>query len=113
MTKLFTAAMGNKRFFVTVDRVVKWLESSDCDRHGLGSKPTRAILLCPWERHFTILTPAWWSGQAVPNFRHIFPKLKNQNKKFRLLAFLEAGWSDCLRVAQCIAPSALSYESKV
>ena len=20
-----------------------------------------AILLCPWERHFTALSPAWWS----------------------------------------------------
>ena len=31
------------------------------DQHGLGSKPTCAILLCPWERHFTALSPAWWS----------------------------------------------------
>ena len=23
------------------------------DQHGLGSKPTRAVRLCPWERHFT------------------------------------------------------------
>ena len=37
----------------------------DCDRYGLGSKPTRAILLCPWERHFTALSPAWWSWQAA------------------------------------------------
>ena len=29
------------------------------DQHGLGSKPTRAILLCPWERHFTALSPTW------------------------------------------------------
>ena len=21
----------------------------DCDRHGLGSKPTRVILSCPWD----------------------------------------------------------------
>ena len=31
------------------------------DRHSLGSKPTCAILLCPWERHFMALSPAWWS----------------------------------------------------
>ena len=31
------------------------------DQHGLGSKPTLAILLCPWERHFMTLYPAWWS----------------------------------------------------
>ena len=30
------------------------------DQHGMDSKPTRVILLCPWERHFTALSPAWW-----------------------------------------------------
>ena len=39
----------------------------DCDQHGPGSKPTPVILLCPWERHFTTLFPAWWSWQAVVN----------------------------------------------
>ena len=33
--------------------VVDWLKHRIVDQHGLGSKPTRAILLCPWERHFT------------------------------------------------------------
>ena len=33
--------------------VVEWLERRTSDQHGLGSKPTRAILLCPWKRHFT------------------------------------------------------------
>ena len=28
-------------------------------QHSLGSKPTHAILLCPWERHFTAHSPAW------------------------------------------------------
>ena len=27
------------------------------DQHRLGSKPSRAILLCPWERHFTAFSP--------------------------------------------------------
>ena len=31
------------------------------DQHGLDLKPTLAILLCPWERHFTAHSPAWWS----------------------------------------------------
>ena len=31
------------------------------DQNGLGSKSTHAILLCPWERHFTAFSPAWWS----------------------------------------------------
>ena len=30
------------------------------DQHGLGSKPTCAILLCPWERHFTAPSSAGW-----------------------------------------------------
>ena len=37
------------------------------DQHGVGSKPTCAIPLCSWERHFTVLSPAWWSWQAVLN----------------------------------------------
>ena len=40
-------------------------------KNVLGSKPTCAILLCPWERHFTALSPVWWSWQAVLNFNHI------------------------------------------
>ena len=30
--------------------VVEWLKRCAHNQHGLGSKPTRAILLCPWER---------------------------------------------------------------
>ena len=39
--------------------VVEWLNRRACDQHGLGSKHTRAILLRPWERHFTAHSPAW------------------------------------------------------
>ena len=66
-----------------VGSVIEWLERCDCDRLGIGSKPFRAIWLCPWERHFTALSPAWWSWQVVLNFSHISIKLKKQNKKFR------------------------------
>ena len=45
----------------TVGSVVEWLTHRTDDQHGLGSKPTCAILLCSWERHFTALSPAWWS----------------------------------------------------
>ena len=48
-----------------VGSVVEWLERRDCDRHGLGLKRTRAILLCPWERHLTALSPAWLPWQTV------------------------------------------------
>ena len=41
------------------------IERRDCDRHGPSLKPTRAILLCPWERHFTAHYLDWWSWQAV------------------------------------------------
>ena len=44
-----------------VGSVVEWLKHRTDDQHGLGSKSTCAILLCPWERHFTALSPAWWS----------------------------------------------------
>ena len=53
----------------------EWLKHRTYDQHGLGSKPTGTILLCPWERHFTALSPAWWSWQAVLNYSHISTKL--------------------------------------
>ena len=52
-----------------VGSVVEWLKRRDRDRNGLGSKPTRAILLSPWKRHFTALFSAWWSWQAVLNYK--------------------------------------------
>ena len=61
-----------------VGNVVVWSKRRHYDRHGLGSKLTRAILLCRWEKHFTILSPSWWSWQAVLNFSHASIKLKNQ-----------------------------------
>ena len=51
--------------------VVEWLKRRARDQHGLGSKPTRAILLCPWERHFTAHSPAWWSWQADLSYSKI------------------------------------------
>ena len=51
--------------------MVKWLNRWAHDQHSLGSKPTCAILLCPWERHFTAHSPAWWSWQAVLNYSYI------------------------------------------
>ena len=50
-----------KSIAISVGSVVEWLKHRTDDQHGLGSKPTCAILLCPWERHFTALSPAWWS----------------------------------------------------
>ena len=35
-----------------VGSVVEWLKHQTDDQRGLGSKPTCAILLCPWERLF-------------------------------------------------------------
>ena len=58
-----------------VGSVVEWLKPRDRDRHRLGSKPTRAILLCLSERHFAARSPAWWSWQAVINYSHISIKL--------------------------------------
>ena len=61
-----------------VDSMVEWFVRWDCDQYAFGLKSTRTILLCPWERHFTALSPAWWSWQAVLNFGHISIKLKKQ-----------------------------------
>ena len=32
-----------------VNSMVKWLKHCAYDQHGLGSKPTQAIMLCPWK----------------------------------------------------------------
>ena len=39
-----------------VGSVVEWLKRRARVQHSLDSKPTRAILLCPWERHFSALS---------------------------------------------------------
>ena len=56
--------------------------------HGIGSKPTRAFLLCPWKRHFTAHSPAWWCWQAVLNYSHISIKLQADSN---ILVSPEAG----------------------
>ena len=73
--------------------VVEWLKHRTDDQHGLGSKPTCAILLCPWERHFTALSPAWWSWQAVLNYNNISTKLLADGN---ILASPKAGRGNCL-----------------
>ena len=79
--------------------MVEWLKRRDYDRNALGSKPNRAILLCPKESHITSLSPAWRSWQAVLNFNHISREVKNQNKKFQadrnILASPEADKVNC------------------
>ena len=52
---------GGRQRGRVVGSVVEWLKHQTDDQHGLGSKPTCAILLCSWERHFTALSPAWLS----------------------------------------------------
>ena len=77
--------------------MVKWLKRRACDQHGLDTKSTRAILWCPWEGHFTALSPAWWSWKAVLNFSHSL-KLKKNNKfqtDSNILASLEAVRHNC------------------
>ena len=73
--------------------VVEWLMYRADDQHGLGSKPTCAILLCSWERHFMALSPAWWSWQTVLNYSNISIKLLADSN---ILASLEAGHGNCL-----------------
>ena len=61
-----------------VGSMVEWLKRRDCGRHGLGSKSILAILLSPWETHFTTFSSAWRSWQAILNYSHISMKLKNK-----------------------------------
>ena len=89
-----------------VGSVVEWLKRRTYHQHGLGSKTTPAMLWCPWERHFTALSPAWWSGQAVLNYNEISIKLQADSN---ILASLVAGRSNCLPYV--LAPPSLSCES--
>ena len=41
--------MDNRPF---AGSVVEWLKRRAYDQYGPNAKPTRAILLCPWEKHF-------------------------------------------------------------
>ena len=78
---------------MTVGSVVEWLKHRTDDQHDLGSKPTCAILLCPWKRHFAALSPAWWSLQAVLNYSNISTKLLADSN---ILGSPEAGRGNCL-----------------
>ena len=51
MTWRLVKLKKKSQLFRYIDSVVEWLKPRNCHRHGLGSKPTGAILLCPWERH--------------------------------------------------------------
>ena len=94
------------KFCDDVSSVVERLKRRACDQHGLGSKPTRAILLCPWERHFTAHSPAWWSWKAVLNCSHISIELQADSN---ILVSPEAGRGNCLPYV--LAPPSLSCES--
>ena len=80
-----------------------WLKRRARDQYGIGSEPTRAILLCSLERHFTALFPAW---QTVLNYRHI--SIKSQTNR-NIMASPEAGRGNCLPYV--LALPSLSSES--
>ena len=90
-----------------VSSVVEWLKHQAYDQHDLSSKPTHTILLCPWERHFTAHSPAWWSWQAVLNHSHISIKLQADSNI--LASPEEAGLGNCLPYV--LAPLSLSCET--
>ena len=69
---------------VVVDSVVKWLECRDCDQHGVGIKPTRAILLCSCKRHFTALSLLVRASNS--KFQSYLYKTKKPNKNFKRTA---------------------------
>ena len=86
--------------------MIEWLKRQDCNRHGLDSKPTRAVLLCPWEKHFTALFYAWCFGQALLNQSHVSIKFQANTN---ILASPEAGRVNCLPYV--LASLSLSCES--
>ena len=50
-------------YYIILGSVVEWLKRRAHDQLGLGSKPTRAILLCPYERHFRAHFPLGGPGK--------------------------------------------------
>ena len=66
-----------------IGSVVKWLEHRDCDQRSLGSKPSGAILLCPWERHSAAHSQI---GDLDSNFKFqsYLCIIKKSNEKFQL-----------------------------
>ena len=96
--------------------VVEWLERRAYNQHGRGSKPTCAILLCSWERHFAAIFPPWQSWQAVLTFSHISIKLKNKLKissgqQYHGISF-EAGLDNCLLYEERLRRFPASQEDK-
>ena len=89
-----------------VGSVVEWFKRRVRDQHGLGLKPTRAILLYPWKRHFTAHSPAWWSWQTVLNYSHISIKLQADTN---ILTSPEVGRGNSLPYV--LTPPWLSCES--
>ena len=71
------AILTNKCLSKCVGSVFEWLKRRYRNRHNLGSKPTRAILLYSWERNFTVLSPAWWSWKVLLNYNHISIKISS------------------------------------
>ena len=86
--------------------MVEWLKHCAYDQPGLSSKPTRVVLLCPWEKHFTAISPGWWSWQAALNHSHISIKLQADSN---ILVSPEADRGNCLPYV--LAPPSLSCES--
>ena len=82
-----------RNILYNVGNVVEWVKHRTDDQHNLGLKPSCAIPLCPWERHFTALSPAWWSWQAVLNYSNISTKLLADSN---ILESPEAGRGNCL-----------------
>ena len=46
------------------------------DRYGLGLNLAVVMLLCPWERHFAILSSAWRFNKQFQNYGHTVSLLK-------------------------------------
>ena len=77
----------------------EWLSGySAYDQHGLGLKPSRAILLCPWERHFTALLSC-----LVTLASSCVTSLLNFKRTANILASPKAGRSNCPFISASVA----------
>ena len=88
-----------------VGSMLEWLERRDYHKHGLGTKPTPAILLCFRERHFTAFSPALWSWQAA-NCKSYLYKIS-----FGQQCLVISGSSLCKCLPYILAPPSLFIKS--
>ena len=88
----------------------QWLVLLALNRKVMSSILRQGILLlCSWERHFTVLSHAWWFLENTTNCSNI---LQKSNQTEVLFGISESGSGLCGKTgALCLSLSSLSRES--